>query len=554
MFKSRPKQPTFAYGPDVFAKLIPRDHFLRKVNQVVNFKRVNDLCRDLYCPDNGRAVTNTPEMMMRASFVQRYYVLSDRDLEEHVNLNLAAREFVGFNLEQEVFHFDALSDFRLRLGEARFKVIFDDILCQAYEQGLMSRDEVVNTDATHIIADVAIPSTIRLIGDYIRRIVKVIREAKPEMLSLLPLGLMPYTKDKNESEPKEHTLNEENRKERLTRIANDAIELINWYETLTPQVRTEIGDSALNEIKNLNRILHDYLERKRSRGRPPKDQDSIMDGKGELKEREEKGKDRIVSAVDPDARHGAKSKTKHFTGNKIQTTQNKSGLTVAVKVVHGNLNDEGLLLPQIEEMAKRGIKPKKVIADGIYGSEANRIEFENKNMILSSPLRKPSNPHGLFPASSFTLQDDSVTCPDGKVAVCISCQDGRRNFRFKENDCQACPLKARCTRTRSRTVSFTANYEVIQRATEYQATEQYKQDKKDRTAIERSYSEAKESHGLRRARYRTIPRIAIQAFLTFIVINVKRMIVLATTKAEKLCATAHGGGGLAVAFDARAVA
>lgn len=49
---------------------------------------------------------------------------------------------------------------------------------------------------------------------------------------------------------------------------------------------------------------------------------------------------------------------------------------------------------------------------------------------------------------------------------------------------------------------------------------------KVRKAIERKFGEAKKWHGLRRARYRTRARVAIQAFLVFIVMNLKRIVKL----------------------------
>ena len=57
---------------------------------------------------------------------------------------------------------------------------------------------------------------------------------------------------------------------------------------------------------------------------------------------------------------------------------------------------------------------------------------------------------------------------------------------------------------------------------------QYKSGLKERYKIERKFGEAKQSHGLGRSRYVTKIRFTVQAYLTFIVLNLKRMVKLLT--------------------------
>jgi IS5 family transposase len=56
----------------------------------------------------------------------------------------------------------------------------------------------------------------------------------------------------------------------------------------------------------------------------------------------------------------------------------------------------------------------------------------------------------------------------------------------------------------------------------------YQQGLAERYKIERKFGEAKQQHGLRRCRYVGIVRYAIQSFLTAIVLNLKRMVLLLT--------------------------
>ena len=72
------------------------------------------------------------------------------------------------------------------------------------------------------------------------------------------------------------------------------------------------------------------------------------------------------------------------------------------------------------------------------------------------------------------------------------------------------------------------------------ASEGYRAGQRERYKIERKYGEAKEYHGLRRCRYVGRMRYVIQAYLTAIALNVKRMVRLLTGTSFKGRATAAG--------------
>ena len=58
-------------------KIVPADHLLRKINQVVDFSFVNDLVKDCYTPDFGRPAED-PEFMLRLCLLQYLYGGSHR--------------------------------------------------------------------------------------------------------------------------------------------------------------------------------------------------------------------------------------------------------------------------------------------------------------------------------------------------------------------------------------------------------------------------------------------------------------------------------------------
>ncbi|MGI5986244.1 MAG: transposase, partial [Oscillospiraceae bacterium] len=57
-------------------------------------------------------------------------------------------------------------------------------------------------------------------------------------------------------------------------------------------------------------------------------------------------------------------------------------------------------------------------------------------------------------------------------------------------------------------------------------TEEYQQGRRERYKIERKFGEAKMRHGLGRCRYIGMEKYEVQAYLTAIVLNLKRMVKL----------------------------
>ena len=148
---------------------MPADHLLRKLAATVDFGFVSELVSDCYCPDNGRPSWD-PLVLFKAVFLQFLYDLSDRQVEEQVNTHLACKWFVermrASSLQPEEAGPDhsALCRFRTRLGPEKFQQIFNQIVTQAREAGLIS-DRLRIIDATHLAAKVdlfRLPPTPRL--------------------------------------------------------------------------------------------------------------------------------------------------------------------------------------------------------------------------------------------------------------------------------------------------------------------------------------------------------------------------------------------------------
>ena len=137
----------------IMEQLVPEDHFLRKVDRVVDFSFIYDLCAPLYCANNGRPAID-PEILFRMLLVGYLYgIKSEARLEEEINYNIAYKWFCGLELTEKAPDATTISQNRRR----RFRdnniaeQIFNEILRQCIAKGLVG-GAILYTDSTHIKA------------------------------------------------------------------------------------------------------------------------------------------------------------------------------------------------------------------------------------------------------------------------------------------------------------------------------------------------------------------------------------------------------------------
>ena len=130
----------------IYDELIPADLVLRKLTAAVDLSCLSGLVSDCYCPDNGRPSWD-PLVLFKVVFLQFLYDLSDREIEEQVNLHLAGKWFARLQPEEAVPDHSTLCRFRSRLGPEKSQQIFNEIITQAREAGLVS-DRLAKLPAT----------------------------------------------------------------------------------------------------------------------------------------------------------------------------------------------------------------------------------------------------------------------------------------------------------------------------------------------------------------------------------------------------------------------
>jgi len=133
--------------------LIPEDHHLRRLDRVLDLSFVHEAVRDRYCQDNGRPSID-PEVVLRLFLVQALEGITHvRELMRQVQVNLAYRWFIGYQIDEKLPDHSTLSKALDRIGDRVFNELFQRSIGECKRSGLIE-GRVLHVDATTIRADI----------------------------------------------------------------------------------------------------------------------------------------------------------------------------------------------------------------------------------------------------------------------------------------------------------------------------------------------------------------------------------------------------------------
>lgn len=463
--------------------LVPQDHILLKISNQIDFSFIDEETKDLYSQDFGRPAY-PPETLFKMLFLEYYYNLSDVEVSRQCQYNLLYRYFVGLKLDSSTPDDTSLVVFRKRLGSERFERIFDRIVGHAKGKDLL-KEKLKVVDASKVIADVAIPSTVNLIRQGRRKILKQIHQINPRRARSLTRRY--GSKDKLFTKPTE--------------------------EDLTQEV--SLSREFLDEVKR-------RYGKKQALGEDIQAMEQIIEGEK---------KDRIVSFTDLDARFGRTSPEPKggFCGYKAHIAEDESEIITSVDLIPGNQSEGVQLNDLLEKEDHKNIRSKAIVADGLYDSGDNYQLIRSRKM--KPYITLTSRGRRRWDGFKYYKRKDRIRCPEQRESIGnIPQEDGFLHY-FSNLTCKSCPRASNCLKpgeTRAR-VFIKADYLFTGSESKIR-----KKALKLRKMIERKFGEAKKWHGMSRARYRRLWRVKIQVLMTFMVINTKRMTRLLEERAAQI--------------------
>jgi transposase len=245
--------------------------------------------------------------------------------------------------------------------------------------------------------------------------------------------------------------------------------------------------------------------------------------------------DRVAKpdSPDPDARFGRFPDGKKRPGYKQQTVADgRSRVVVGVSVQPANRPDDTGMADLVDTATDRlGQVPEAVCADAAYSSGKNCASMEERGIRLVSPPQSPRPPVGgaYFTVADFVYDEsrDMFICPAGKELPFVgldSTRSGRREYRASKRECRLCELHEGCTRQKCRRIRVGPDHVALIRLRADSHTASFREIYRSRApVIEGVFAEAKQWHGLARARWRGLTKMRVQCLLIAAIINLKRL-------------------------------
>jgi transposase len=246
------------------------------------------------------------------------------------------------------------------------------------------------------------------------------------------------------------------------------------------------------------------------------------------------GKFKKLCRTDPDATMATSSRAPLRPAYKQHTAvDDLAGVVVDVEIVTGEEHDTGRFTERLDAIGEAlGATPDRITADTIYGVGRVYAALEERQIeAVIPPLRSPRRKGAQgFPTERFKYDPhhDVVRCPAKKRLTPRNSTKSGRWYRADRRDCARCPLKAQCLPqgAPSRRVHIVTNHAAILRARRKRAAwgkDDHAIYTRHRWRVEGAHGTAKTLHGLARAIRRGLENMKIQALLTAIAMNLKKL-------------------------------
>ena len=477
----------------------------------------DEMFADLFSDRGRRSVP--PCVVATVMVLQRLEGLSDREAVDRYAFDARWRYAAGVGGYDgdgwAQFAHTVLVDMRARLAASEDpKRIFRVALQAAAQAGLVGARRVL--DSTPLYDAVATMDTITLIRSAIRGLLKVTDAAlEGELRAVLGSGDDYASNAKPQIEWEDQAA----REQLVDSRARDG------YGCLAVLDGRTLASAVSEAAVLLATVLGQDLE-------------TAEDGSFRIARRV--AKDRIISTVDPQARHGHKTVHRGFDGYKGHLALDPdSEIITDTEVTAGNVADGEVATDLIEDLlggaddanqAQDGAAVKAVYGDSAYGTGQFQDTLAEHDITSRCKTQPPSAPAGRFGKDQFTvdLDDDTVTCPAGHSADIVRDRHGDGEAKFG-SACHDCPLRAQCTTsTAGRSIKVGRYEHRLADAREQQQDPDWVADyRATRPKVERKLGHLmRRKHGGRRARMRGRPKIDADFNLLAAAHNLARLAVL----------------------------
>ena len=476
--------------------IIPKDHELRQLADLVDFSFVDDMLKGMYTLDNGRPGYR-PQVMFKYLMLKRMYELSDRDVVKHAMTDMAYKYFLGLAPEDPVIDASSLTKFRkLRMKD---ESIMDKLISKSVEIALNNGIKLSKTlivDSTHSEARYNAKSAREYLLEICKNLRKKVYAVDESYVEKMPKKLPNRTIGMYED---------------VIKYCQEVIDTVKNDENLVARP---------NIAENINLL-----------------QETIDDTNEEL-----------IMSKDEDAKIGHKTADTSFFGYKTHIAMTPERIITAATVTSGERHDGKELQTLVDKMESNGVEVEAIVGDGAY-SERDNIKYANENDIklvskLSNAVLNGNNNRKTKLEFYYNKDAKMYVCPNGEMAIRKEVHDKKTSdsstyetYYFNVNKCMNCPLKDKCGfKDGQRTKSYSVTLKLADLHKEHndkQETQEYIELAKERYKIEAKNAELKNQHGYAHSSYSGIHGMTLQAGVSIFVVNLKRILRLKNGKEGK---------------------
>ena len=470
---------------ELYDLLIPKDHLLRQINDLIDFSFVYEELVSKYSSNNGRRA-ECPIRLFKYLLLKVIYDLSDVDIVMHSRYDLSYKYFLGMVPEEDVIDPSTLTKFRkLRLKDVELlDMLIGKTVSIAIDKGIIKSNSII-VDATHSGSRSNPYSPIQALKLRSKQLRKVLYDTQEGIKDILPA--------KNTDDNLEHEL-----------------------------AYTQCLVDKVSEDKILINI--------------PKIQERL----NLLKETLEDIQDHYTTSKDKDARVGHKTRDDHFFGYKSHIAMTPERIITAATVTSGDRGDGPQLPELVEKSRQNGIEVETVIGDTAYSGDSNLKKAKEEGYRIVAKVAPVITQGYRSESEQWEYNKDAgmYVCPAGHLATKLLKHGKKGNnpvytYFFDVEKCRVCALREGCykmgAKSKSYSITIKSNTQTEQMA--FQETAEFKEIyRNERYKIEAKNAELKNVLGYGRAESYGIEAMQMQGAITMFAANIKRIIKLMAAK------------------------